>query len=164
MSKKQKVVNKNEKKGMSPQTKRNLLNVFKSIISNQSAIDGAKEAPFWIAIIFLLLSVALPVIPIIVAQQKISGSDFVASYSYSADRGLANTTQSLKADGYAFKVEGGTLSFNKDVADDTVPVAADKITKYVTSDSKNSLNNKIANLAVNLPKEGDKTRSSIKPM
>ena len=128
MAKKQKVVNKNtQKKGLSPQTKRNLGNVFKSILSNQAAIDGAKEAPFWIGIIFLILSVCLPIIPIIVAQQKVSGDNFISSYNYGADRGLANTTMSLEENGYVFKVEGGSLSFNKDVS--TESVADDIITK-----------------------------------
>lgn len=128
MSKKQKVVNKNQpKKGLAPQTKRNLLNVFKSLISNQAAIDGAKEAPFWIAIIFLVLSICLPVIPIIVAQQKVNGNSFISSYNYGADRGLANTTMTLENDGYVFKVEGGKLSFNKEVSDEAV--ANDVITK-----------------------------------
>ena len=127
MAKKQKVVNKNQKKGLSPQTKRNLGNVFKSLISNQAAVDGAKEAPFWIGIIFLVLSVCLPVIPIIVSQQKVDGASFVSSYNYGADRGLANTTQQLKADGYVFKVEGGTLSFNKNTSEESV--ADDIITK-----------------------------------
>ena len=124
MAKKQKVVNKNQKKGLSPQTKRNLGNVFKSLISNQAAIDGAKEAPFWIGIIFLVLSICLPVIPIIVAQQKVNGNNFISSYNYGADRGLANTTMQLEDNGYIFKVEGGTLSFNKDTSDNS---AADDI-------------------------------------
>ena len=128
MSKKQKVVNKNQqKKGLAPQTKRNLINVFKSLISNQAAIDGAKEAPFWIAIIFLVLSICLPVIPIIVAQQKVNGNNFISSYNYGADRGLANTTMELEEQGYVFKVQGGTLSFNKETPVDAV--ASDTITK-----------------------------------
>lgn len=128
MAKKQKVVNKNQqKKGLAPQTKRNLINVFKSIISNQAAIDGAKEAPFWIGIIFLVLSVCLPIIPIIVAQQKVNGSNFISGYNYGADRGLANTTMQLEDEGYIFKVEGGTLSFNKGTTDNSV--ADDIITK-----------------------------------
>ena len=120
MAKLQKVEKKNQKKGLAPQTKRNLLNVFKSLISNQAAIDGAKEASFWIGIIFLVLSVCLPVIPIIVAQQKVNGNSFISSYNYGADRGLANTTMQLEENGYVFKVEGGNLSFNKTANDESV--------------------------------------------
>ena len=132
MSKKQKVVKKNEKKGLKPQTKRNLINVFKSLISNQAAIDGAKEAPFWIAIIFLVLSMCLPVIPIIVAQQKTYGSSFISTYSYNADRGLANTTRQLEDQGYKFSISNNLLTFNKTIDDDSTPVATDKIKKFDT--------------------------------
>ena len=159
MAKKQKVVNKNQKSGLSPQTKRNLGNVFKSLVSNQAAVDGAKEAPFWIGIIFLVLSVCLPIIPIIVAQQKVNGNNFISGYNYGADRGLANTTIQLEDNGYVFKVEGGTLSFNKDISDDSV--ADDIITKkdenendyqvynfrfYITDKEGNSLQDFITSL------------------
>lgn len=123
----QKVEKKNKKPGMAPETKRNLINVFKSLISNQAAIDGAKEAPFWIGIIFLVLSVALPIIPIIVAQQKVNGADFISGYSYGADRGLANTTMQLESDGHVYKVEGGQLSFNKPVSTGVDDAVADDI-------------------------------------
>ena len=108
---------------MSPETKRNLGNVFKSIISNQAAIDGAKETPWWVATIFFVLSICLPVIPITVAYSKSYGSSFVSSYNYNSDVGVQNTFTSLKADGYVFNVEGGLLSFNKPVSND--PVATD---------------------------------------
>ena len=104
------------RKGLSPETKRTLGNVFKSIISNQSCIDGAKESPWWIAVIFLVISIALPVIPTLVNGTKAYGASFVASANYGADRGLANTSQYLHENGYEFKVEGGTMSFYKDGA------------------------------------------------
>lgn len=102
---------KKQRKPMSPQAKRNLINVFKSIISNEAAMDGAKEAPSFIAFIFLLLSICLPLIPIMTTVSSYYGSSFVATYNYGADQGLAATTKSLKADGYEFKVSGGLMSF-----------------------------------------------------
>ena len=53
MAKKLKKVN----KGMSPKTKNILVNSFKGIISNQSCIDNGKEAPWWLAVLFLLFAV-----------------------------------------------------------------------------------------------------------
>lgn len=99
------------KKQMSPQTKRNIGNVFKSIISNQAAIDGAKEAPFYIAIIFFVLSLILPLIPILVSSSKLYGASFVDSYNYNADIGLAYTTKDLKSKNFTFKIEGGELTY-----------------------------------------------------
>ena len=116
---------KKQRRQMSPQAKRNLINVFKSIISNQSCVDGGKEAPWWIAAIFLVLSICLPVIPITVSYSQAYGSSFISSYNYGADRGVEKTFESLKADGYTFNITGGTLSFNKPVS--TEPVATDII-------------------------------------
>ena len=107
---------KKQRKGLSPQTKRTLGNVFKSIIMNQSCIDGAKESPWWIALIFLLISIVLPVVPITFNYSKTYGASFVASANYGLDRGLANTTQFLSDNGYEFKVDGGEMSFYKDGA------------------------------------------------
>ena len=106
-----------QKKGLSPQTKRTLGNVFKSIISNQSCIDGAKESPWWIAVIFLVISFIIPAIPIYVNNSKNYGASFVASANYGADRGLANTTEYLHDNGYEFTVTGGKLKFYKDDAE-----------------------------------------------
>ena len=107
---------KKQRKPMNPQTKRNLVNVFKGIISNQSCIDGAKESPWWIAVIFLVFSIVLPVLPTFVNATKAYGASFVSSANYGLDRGLANTTQELHANGYEFKVSGGYLTFEQNGA------------------------------------------------
>ena len=103
-----------KKSGMSPQTKRTLLNVGKSIISNQSCIDGAKESPWWIALIFLVVATILPALPIFVNNNKTYGASFVEGANYGSDRGLANTTETLHAEGYEFIVTGGHMKFYKD--------------------------------------------------
>ena len=106
---------KKQKKPMSPETRRTLGNTFKSLISNQACVDGGKEAPWWIAVIFLVLSICLPVIPITVNLSKAYGSQFVAGYNYATDRGLAITSQAFKDDGYDFKVQDDNLlHFYKD--------------------------------------------------
>ena len=118
------------KRGLSPQTKRTLGNVFKSLILNQSCIDGAKESPWWIAVIFLVFSIVLPVLPTFVNATKAYGASFVSGANYGLDRGLANTTQELHANGYEFKVSGGYLTFEQNgakVAPTDDPIAVDKI-------------------------------------
>lgn len=102
---------KKQRKPMSPQAKRNLGNVFKSIISNQAAIDGAKEAPLFIAIIFFLISLVLPLIPIMTTVGGYYGASFVATYNYTADQGLRKTSTDLVADGFEFKIDNGQMSF-----------------------------------------------------
>ena len=108
------------KKGMSPQARRNVANGFKSIISNQACIDSAKESPWWIAIIFLAISIFLPVIPIWSNASKAYGSSFLQT-TYNSDRGVFQTFDIFRAQGYEFRVEGSMMNFYKDnvkVADD----------------------------------------------
>ena len=112
------------KKGMSPQAKRNVANGFKSIISNQACIDSAKESPWWIAIIFLLISVFLPVIPMWSNANKAYGSSFLST-AYNSDRGIQETFKAFEADGYEFKISGSMMTFYKDgapLADTSAPV------------------------------------------
>ena len=109
------------KKGMSPEAKRNLALTFKSLLSNQACVDGAKEAPWWIGVIFLVLGVCLPVIPTVVTMQKSYGASFVDTYNYGADRGLANTALQYKNENYEFKVVDQKLSFYKDGAAYEIP-------------------------------------------
>ena len=98
-----------KRKPMSPQAKRNLGNSFKSLISNQACIDGAKEAPWWIATIFFVLAIILPVIPITVNLSKAYGSSFVYSNNYGSDRGLYITSKEFKSNNYDFVVKDDNL-------------------------------------------------------
>lgn len=100
------------KKPLSTETKRNIGNVFKSIISNQAAVEGASEAPFWIAIIFFVVSIILPIIPTFVRESSKSATSAVASYNYGAQRGLFKVTEEFTKNGVKFNVvQGGYLSF-----------------------------------------------------
>lgn len=101
------------KKPMSQQTKRNLGNIFGSIISNQRAIDGAKELPIWVALIFFALSVFLPVIPSMVQVSNTYGASFVGNYTYDLDRTLSEATYQMKKDGKEFIVKDQQLEYNK---------------------------------------------------
>lgn len=89
---------KKTKKGMSPEAKANLGLTFKSIISNQACVDGGKDAPWWIAVIFLILSILLPLIPIMTKTNKLSGSSFLEGYNFKTDEGLYETTRNLVED------------------------------------------------------------------
>lgn len=113
------------KKGMSPQARRNVANGFKSILSNQACIDSAKESPWWIAIIFLAISIFLPVIPIWSNASKAYGSSFLQT-TYNSDRGVFNTFQQLQTENYKLEISGSLMSITKNDA----PVPDDPIIKY----------------------------------
>lgn len=110
MSKPQKL--KKQKNGMSMEARATLGNAFKGIISNQCCVDGGKEGPWWVACIFLVLSVMLPLIPVMVTQSKTAGSNILGSYNYDIDKGVHNTFTSAKNAGYSFNVNNGLLSFS----------------------------------------------------
>ena len=94
---------------MKSTTKRTIRNVFASLISNDAAIEGAKTAPWWIAILFLVIGTFLPIIPIMVNTSKTYGASFVASNTYGYEEALAHTSVNLKIAGYEFNVQDGQL-------------------------------------------------------
>ena len=112
------------KKGMNPKTKNILINSFKGIISNQSCIDNGKEAPWWLAILFLLFAVLIPLIPNHVAMNNTYGSSFLNAGSFDVDRGLAKASAQLVYDSKALKVENGNLHYYEGTTDKT-PTALD---------------------------------------
>lgn len=113
---------KKTKKGMSEEGRRNLGLAFKSIISNQACVDGGKDAPWWIAIIFLCVSILLPLIPIMTKTSKLNGSSFLDGYTFRADEGLYQTTSEVVELGLAqAKVSGGLISFYEDDGETLIP-------------------------------------------
>ena len=100
-----------ERRGMSPKTKFTLVSIFKSLISNQAAIDGSKESPWWIAAIFLVISVILPLIPNFVTLSNYNGNSFIATYNYGLDEQMTRFAYTMKNQGVELKVEGGKLHY-----------------------------------------------------
>ena len=90
-------------------TKRTIRNLFTSIIKNDSAIEGAKTAPWWIAVILYIIGTFLPVIPIMVNNSKTYGAQYISSNVYGYEQALATSATNLKAAGYEFKVENKAL-------------------------------------------------------
>lgn len=99
---------------MKYETKRTLRNLFGSIIKNDAAIEGAKTAPWWIALILFLIGSFLPIIPIMVNASKTYGASFIAGTTYGYDQALATCGLKLKADSYGFKVSNHELVASKD--------------------------------------------------
>ena len=115
MSKPQKL----KKKGMSPRTKEILGTTFKSIISNQACVDGAKNTPWWIAAIFLTLAVFLPLIPIMVSASNTYGASFISGNTYYTDRGLHQTLSQVQSSSYVISIDKGLLSYSDPVFETT---------------------------------------------
>ena len=106
---------------MKDTTKRTVKNLFASLIKNDSAIDGAKTAPWWIAVILFIIGTFLPIIPIMVNNSKTYGAQYISNYVYGYEQGLTTTAKELKDKGYTFKVENNALiaRYNDEVISNT---------------------------------------------
>ncbi len=94
---------------MKATTKRTLSNLGLSLFSNERAIEGAKTAPWWIAVILFVIGTFLPVIPIMVNQGKTYGAEYVSGYVYGYDQQLTKTFIDMDANGYRLEVKNHEL-------------------------------------------------------
>ena len=162
------------KQGMSLKTKNILVNSFKGIISNQACIDNGKEAPWWLAILFLLFAIIIPLIPNYVAMNNAYGSNFLGNGYWDTDRGLANTALTLKKDGKELKVESNHLYYYEGGAkvdlnplDDEIQLYQDtatidakteiKFTTYYTAKVGKGLNTLVSTLKAKTYRVGSTT-------
>ena len=99
---------------MKSTTKRTISNLFVGLFSNNRAIEGAKTAPWWVAVILFILGTFLPVIPIMVTQSNEYGAKFLNSSLYGFDQALVSETVEMRENGYQFKIQGGELLAYKD--------------------------------------------------
>ena len=99
---------------MKIETRRTVRDLFASIIKNDAAIDGAKTAPWWIALILFFVGSFLPIIPIMVNASKTYGASFVSGTIYGYDQALTSCGLKLKADSYELKVTNHELIAYKD--------------------------------------------------
>ena len=81
---------------MKARTKEIIRDGFGSLVSNASAMRGAKAGPFWLTAVMFFLAILLPIIPIFVQQVSTNGSTFLNNYSYNLDRTVTSTAMYLK--------------------------------------------------------------------
>ena len=89
---------------MKDRTKQVLKDGFGSLISNASAIRGAKAGPLWLTILFFVFAILLPIIPLFVQQVKTNGSTFLNNYSYGLERYVTKMAMELKDKGVEFGI------------------------------------------------------------
>ena len=81
---------------MKARTKEIIRDGFGSLVSNASAMRGAKAGPLWLTIVMFFLAILLPIIPIFVQQATTNGSTFLDKYSYNLDRTVTSVAMDLK--------------------------------------------------------------------
>ena len=81
---------------MKARTKEIIRDGFGSLVSNSSAMRGAKAGPLWLTIVMFFLAILLPIIPIFAQQVSTNGSTFLDKYSYNLDRTVTSVAMDLK--------------------------------------------------------------------
>ena len=81
---------------MKERTKETIRDGFGQLISNASAMRGAKAGPLWLTILFFFFAILLPIIPIFVSQVTTNGSTFLNKYSFNLDRTVTSVAMDLK--------------------------------------------------------------------
>ena len=149
---------------MKERTKETLRDGFGSLINNAAAIRGAKNGPLWLTIIFFVLSLLLPVLPIFISQLNVQGSTFIKTYSYGLEKYVPALATELKnnkvemsiSDEHrlAIKEDGKEIAYTSYGADKIYASYTNEVTKqydfviYVadapTSKEKKAVNTAIA--------------------
>lgn len=102
---------------MRDRTKEIIKDGFGSLVNNASAMRGAKAGPLWLTIVFFVLALILPVIPLFVAQANTNGSTFLNTYSYGLEKYVTSIAIDLNNDGFKFGIDSNhLLSITKDDA------------------------------------------------
>ena len=81
---------------MKERTKEVLRDGVGVLVNNAAAIRGAKNGPLWLTIVFFVLSLLLPVLPIFITQMNVNGSTFLNKYSYGLERTITSMAIDLK--------------------------------------------------------------------
>lgn len=81
---------------MKARTKEIVRDGFGQLVSNASALRGAKAGPLWLTILFFVFALLLPIIPIFVQQVTTNGSTFLDKNSYNLDRTVTALAIDLK--------------------------------------------------------------------
>ena len=89
---------------MKERTKETIRDGFGSLISNASAIRGAKNGPLWLTILFFVFSLLLPVLPVFIYQINIKGSTFINSYTYGLEKYVPTMAVQLKNEKVEFVI------------------------------------------------------------
>ena len=99
------------RKGMNPKVKITLAATFKGLLSNQAVIDGSRGSPWWVAVIFLVFSSFLPLLPTFSQLSKMDGASFLSGYNYGLQEQIADFAYEMHDQGKEFMVEGGKVHY-----------------------------------------------------
>ena len=88
--------------------------LFSSLISNDTVINESKHKPWWLAIVMMIVSCFVSIIPIFTSIMSVNGGSILtASENYNIDYSLKKfSLDYLTKENLSFTVENGQLIYN----------------------------------------------------
>ena len=99
---------------MKDRTKQTIADGFGGLIRNATALRGAKNGPLWLTIVMFFASILLPIVPLFVSANNMTGSSFIRSNTYSLERYITKSALELQKDKYEFEIADHFLSVKKE--------------------------------------------------
>ena len=102
---------------MKDRTKQTIADGFGGLVKNATALRGAKNGPLWLTIVMFFASILLPILPLFVSANGMSGSSFIKNNTYSLERYVTRAALDLKKSPNKYEIsisEDHFLSVNKE--------------------------------------------------
>ncbi len=102
---------------MKDRTKQTIADGFGGLVKNATALRGAKNGPLWLTIVMFFASILLPILPLFVSANSMSGSSFIKNNTYSLERYVTRAALDLKKSPNKYEIsisEDHFLSVNKE--------------------------------------------------
>ena len=102
---------------MKERTKQTIADGFGGLVKNATALRGAKNGPLWLTIVMFFASILLPILPLFVSANSMSGSSFIKNNTYSLERYVTRAALDLKKSPNKYEIsisEDHFLSVNKE--------------------------------------------------
>ncbi len=128
---------KKNKSQTAAKVKQHTVNILKSLYSNQVCIDNARHYPWWVALIFFVLSICLPVIPVITSNYNTTGSDFMSGQTKGFETYLTGFTYEMSLKDVDLYVNDNHQLIDKDDSwKNTYTYSEDRQYVYTNQNSK----------------------------
>lgn len=98
--------------------------LLRSLIKNNACVEGGRTYPWWVAVIFFILSTAISLIPTTVSLYTIDAGVMITNSAYETDKGFHQILEKMEADNIDLKFynEHTVEGFNEQVDAEGNPI------------------------------------------
>lgn len=111
---------------------------FKSLIKNDACIEGGRTKPWWLALIFFLVSTIISVIPLTVSVFTVDGGTVIQQSTFETDKGLDKILEFMAKDGVDIEFHN-TNTNPEEFKDSSIKSYA----KFIDNSSTNEFSKKV---------------------